>query len=142
MLAIAISLVFILDMDEIRNYSIGQLKLSFSSSVNSAASVKCNTDNGSVDAAADNADTAAATDKSTPGCLGCAGLWKPDYDYEANHEEWDAKWGKVQHILLLGERHSGTNWITDHLVDCFAEQVPVSLCLGFVCMHCVESNRH
>ena len=26
--------------------------------------------------------------------------------------------GKVTTINLIGERHSGTNWITDHLVDC------------------------
>ncbi len=26
--------------------------------------------------------------------------------------------GPVTSINLLGERHSGTNWITDHLVDC------------------------
>ena len=25
----------------------------------------------------------------------------------------------VQQIILLGERHSGTNWITDHLAECF-----------------------
>ena len=26
--------------------------------------------------------------------------------------------GKVTTINLIGERHSGTNWITDHLTDC------------------------
>ena len=26
--------------------------------------------------------------------------------------------GQVTSVNLLGERHSGTNWITDHLVDC------------------------
>ena len=26
--------------------------------------------------------------------------------------------GQVTTINLIGERHSGTNWITDHLVDC------------------------
>ena len=31
--------------------------------------------------------------------------------------------GPVTSINLIGERHSGTNWITDHLKDC------VSLCL-------------
>jgi hypothetical protein len=30
----------------------------------------------------------------------------------------------VQQIILLGERHSGTNWITDYLTECF--DVPVS----------------
>ena len=25
----------------------------------------------------------------------------------------------VEKIILLGERHSGTNWITDHLTECF-----------------------
>ena len=25
----------------------------------------------------------------------------------------------VEKIVLLGERHSGTNWITDHLTECF-----------------------
>ncbi len=29
-------------------------------------------------------------------------------------------------IILLGERHSGTNWITDHLEECFAEDIEVS----------------
>ena len=33
--------------------------------------------------------------------------------------------GPVTTINLIGERHSGTNWITDHLVDC------VSLVCGF-----------
>ena len=26
--------------------------------------------------------------------------------------------GQVTTINLIGERHSGTNWITDHLLDC------------------------
>ena len=34
--------------------------------------------------------------------------------------------GPVASINLIGERHSGTNWITDHLVDCFSDQIPVS----------------
>ncbi|KAL7467565.1 hypothetical protein ACHAXS_007811 [Conticribra weissflogii] len=29
-------------------------------------------------------------------------------------------------IILLGERHSGTNWITDHLEECFAEDIEVT----------------
>ena len=31
----------------------------------------------------------------------------------------------VKQIVLLGERHSGTNWITDHLTDCFDIKVGV-----------------
>ena len=31
----------------------------------------------------------------------------------------------VKQIILLGERHSGTNWITDHLTDCFDIKVGV-----------------
>jgi len=33
--------------------------------------------------------------------------------------------GPVTSINLLGERHSGTNWITDHLVDCFGDRIKV-----------------
>jgi hypothetical protein len=32
----------------------------------------------------------------------------------------------VDIISLLGERHSGTNWITDHLQECFGDRVKVS----------------
>jgi hypothetical protein len=32
----------------------------------------------------------------------------------------------VEKIILLGERHSGTNWITDHLQECFGDRVEVS----------------
>ncbi len=32
----------------------------------------------------------------------------------------------VTNIALIGERHSGTNWITDHLQDCFGEDILVS----------------
>jgi hypothetical protein len=32
----------------------------------------------------------------------------------------------VDIISLLGERHSGTNWITDHLQECFGDRVEVS----------------
>jgi hypothetical protein len=31
----------------------------------------------------------------------------------------------VEKIVLLGERHGGTNWITDHLADCFGDRVEV-----------------
>ena len=34
---------------------------------------------------------------------------------------------RAKHILLLGERHSGTNWITNHLSDCFGEDLKVGL---------------
>jgi hypothetical protein len=32
----------------------------------------------------------------------------------------------VERIILLGERHSGTNWITDYLEECFGDRVIVS----------------
>jgi hypothetical protein len=32
----------------------------------------------------------------------------------------------VTSISLIGERHSGTNWITDHLNECFADDLIVS----------------
>ena len=32
----------------------------------------------------------------------------------------------VDIISLLGERHSGTNWITDHLQECFGDRIQVS----------------
>mmetsp|Transcript_34614 Transcript_34614/g.66390 ORF Transcript_34614/g.66390 Transcript_34614/m.66390 type:complete len:174 (-) Transcript_34614:775-1296(-) len=32
---------------------------------------------------------------------------------------------QVTNIALIGERHSGTNWITDHLQDCFGEDILV-----------------
>ena len=35
--------------------------------------------------------------------------------------------GPVTSINLIGERHSGTNWITDHLVDCFGDQITVCM---------------
>lgn len=31
----------------------------------------------------------------------------------------------VEKIVLLGERHSGTNWITDHLRECFQGDLKV-----------------
>ncbi|KAL7484707.1 hypothetical protein ACHAW6_011150 [Cyclotella cf. meneghiniana] len=39
---------------------------------------------------------------------------------------WEQEWGPVDKIVLLGERHSGTNWITDHLQDCFAHGIQVT----------------
>ena len=35
----------------------------------------------------------------------------------------------VKQIILLGERHSGTNWITDHLNGCFDIKVSTRMCL-------------
>lgn len=35
--------------------------------------------------------------------------------------------GPVSTINLVGERHSGTNWITDHLVDCFGDKIQVRI---------------
>ena len=32
----------------------------------------------------------------------------------------------VDIISLLGERHRGTNWITDHLQECFGDRIQVS----------------
>lgn len=32
----------------------------------------------------------------------------------------------VKQIILLGERHGGTNWITDHLTECFGGDLKVS----------------
>ena len=31
----------------------------------------------------------------------------------------------VTSISLIGERHSGTNWITDHLTECFSDDLIV-----------------
>lgn len=33
----------------------------------------------------------------------------------------------ITKIALLGERHSGTNWITNHLQECYSEVFEVSL---------------
>jgi hypothetical protein len=41
-------------------------------------------------------------------------------DSEAAEEYFNKAVNKpVEKIILLGERHSGTNWITDHLTECF-----------------------
>ena len=40
--------------------------------------------------------------------------------------------GKASTINLIGERHSGTNWITNHLVDCFGDQIEVSCVVSAV----------
>lgn len=34
------------------------------------------------------------------------------------------KKGPATSINLIGERHSGTNWITNHLVDCVSREKP------------------
>jgi hypothetical protein len=95
-IAAALSALFLIDTDEIMSYS-NKLNL-----------------------------RAYAVDSSGVVCKECQGVWTADYDYEADYEKWDALYGKVQTIRLLGERHSGTNWITDHLSDCFGEDIPVS----------------
>ena len=43
----------------------------------------------------------------------------------ANGPVINAHDGPVSTINLIGERHSGTNWITDHLEDCFGDQIQV-----------------
>ena len=52
-------------------------------------------------------------------------IYNPSYNYPAKHNEWDKQYGKVKSIVLLGERHSGTNWITDHLEECFGGDIKV-----------------
>mmetsp|Transcript_28034 Transcript_28034/g.58189 ORF Transcript_28034/g.58189 Transcript_28034/m.58189 type:complete len:147 (-) Transcript_28034:40-480(-) len=47
----------------------------------------------------------------------------------------------ITKIALLGERHSGTNWITNHLEECYSEVFEVSLINVhgifsiFICLH-------
>eukprot|EP01082_Thalassiosira_pseudonana_P005344 g4856.t1 g4856 contig18:72650-74040(-) len=53
-------------------------------------------------------------------------IYNPSYNYPAKHNEWDKQYGKVKSIVLLGERHSGTNWITDHLEECFGGDIKVT----------------
>ena len=50
--------------------------------------------------------------------------------------------GKASTINLIGERHSGTNWITDHLVDCFGEQIQVSVIVCAVYFWWREKFQH
>ena len=50
-------------------------------------------------------------------------LWIPPKN--ANGPIINHRRGKATTINLIGERHSGTNWITNHLVDCFGDQVQV-----------------
>lgn len=51
-------------------------------------------------------------------------IYKTEFSHESNHS-WEDEWGPVEKIVLLGERHSGTNWITHHLQDCFAHSIQV-----------------
>ena len=44
---------------------------------------------------------------------------------EAKHSTSTTTTTKVR-IILLGERHSGTNWITDHLKECFQGKAPAA----------------
>lgn len=51
-------------------------------------------------------------------------------DDTAGPLEIKSNWQPVQNershgIHLIGERHSGTKWISNHLQDCFGTQVPV-----------------
>lgn len=51
----------------------------------------------------------------------------------------------VEKIALLGERHSGTNWITDHLRDCFGRDIEVSSyadCCYHIKATCIHSYGH
>ena len=42
----------------------------------------------------------------------------------------DVSVNNVASITLIGERHSGTNWITDHLRECFGDELKVRV--GFI----------
>ena len=46
----------------------------------------------------------------------------------------------VQQVILLGERHSGTNWITDYLVDCFGDEIKVRFKWEFGSVHIMCYN--
>ena len=41
-------------------------------------------------------------------------------------QELEVKRTLVNAISLMGERHSGTNWIADHLSQCFGDELRVS----------------
>ena len=43
----------------------------------------------------------------------------------------------VEKIILLGERHSGTNWITDHLIECFDIEVCSSVVSYYMLCACL-----
>jgi hypothetical protein len=42
----------------------------------------------------------------------------------------------VTTISLIGERHSGTNWITDHLAECFGSDLTVRLLIELCSLNC------
>ncbi|KAL3800301.1 hypothetical protein HJC23_003597 [Cyclotella cryptica] len=42
-------------------------------------------------------------------------------------QESEAKSALVNAISLMGERHSGTNWIADHLTECFGDELTVKV---------------
>jgi hypothetical protein len=45
-----------------------------------------------------------------------------------DHKQFYTK--PVEKIILLGERHSGTNWITDYLTGCFQhENSNITVCI-------------
>eukprot|EP00804_Cyclotella_cryptica_P016976 CCRYP_001902-RC/>CCRYP_001902-RC protein AED:0.33 eAED:0.33 QI:0/1/0/1/1/1/2/0/345 len=52
-------------------------------------------------------------------------IYKTDIGHESNHA-WEQELEPVEKIVLLGERHSGTNWITYHLQDCFSHGIQVT----------------
>ena len=68
-------------------------------------------------------------------------LGKKSYNNDCSSDQNVSLTGDIQQIILLGERHSGTNWITDYLVDCFGDDIGVcSGVLGgvhYVCISCV-----
>jgi len=43
-----------------------------------------------------------------------------DEEIKLEEESWE-----IDMIALLGERHSGTNWITNHLRECFSRDIKV-----------------
>ena len=46
-------------------------------------------------------------------------------DGSSDQNEKKSSPASIEQIILLGERHSGTNWITDYLVDCFGDDIKV-----------------
>jgi len=48
----------------------------------------------------------------------------------------------IKQIILLGERHSGTNWITDYLVDCFGDDIKVRFVYMFGHIVCSFEKVH
>lgn len=44
----------------------------------------------------------------------------------------------VKRIILIGERHSGTNWITDYLKDCFDGEGGIKVSLILLILLCVS----